>query len=87
VVKASNVAGVVTFRQLPFGPNVGLPLSSSDGTTLAVSGIALAPTAVVLVCCTAKGAEGNQSTLASSGATLAVSAARLAGGASSTLTF
>ncbi len=87
LVLATNASGVVTIRQLPFGPNVGHRLSSSDGTTLAVSGAALAATAVVLVCAASKGVEGNQTTLASSGATLTVSAARLTGGTSSTLTF
>jgi hypothetical protein len=88
IVFASNSSGTVTIRQLPFGPGVStaLPLASSNGTRLAVT--AIAATAVVFLVSTKKGTGGNQATLASAdGTRLAVSAARLAGGTDSTLTF
>lgn len=88
---ASNSSGVVTIRER--NPTLGglSQLESSNGTRLAVtgtSGTVMQGTAVVQVEAIASGHSGNAITLASSNGTrLAVSAARLAGGTSTTYTF
>jgi hypothetical protein len=84
---ASSALGVVTLRQLPFGPPRTLGLSKS-GAGITVSGATLAASAGVLLAAVAKGQEGNQATLASSSAPrLPVSGARFAGGVNTTMTF
>lgn len=86
-VVASNASGVVTVRQLPFGPTQTLGLSKS-GAGITVSGTTLAAAASVLFCAVEKGQSGNLHTLASSNGTrLAVSGARLTGGSSTVFTF
>jgi hypothetical protein len=86
-VVASSAAGLVTVRQLPFGPTQTLGLSKS-GAGITVSGTTLAAAASVLLCAVEKGQTGNVHTLASSNGTrLLVSGARFSGGSSTVFTF
>lgn len=89
---ATNSSGVVTIRERPPEATNPPPLTTSDGTTLAVTSTTngcLADSALVLVQSLRPGHGGNAVTIAtSSGSTLAIdgSASRLAGGTSTTVT-
>lgn len=83
---ATSAAGVVTLRQLPGITTGSTMVKSGAGITLSVA--ALAATAVVNIFSVLSGKPGNAITLASSdGTRLAVSGARLTGGAESSYSF
>lgn len=91
--KATNSSGVVTIHERPPESTNPPPLTTSDGTTLAVTATTngcLADSALLLFQAIRPGPAGNAITIASSsGATLGIdgSASRLASGASTTVTF
>lgn len=88
---ASNSSGVVTIRERNPGMGQQAIVTSSNGTRLAVTNVSttglMQPSATCFIQSLVSGASGNQATLASSGATVAVSGTRLSGGASTSVTF
>lgn len=84
---ASNASGVVTVRRLP-PAGTSTPSLAKSGAGITLSGAALAATSTVFITSNVKGRQANANTLASSNGTrLAVSGARLTGGAQETFTF
>lgn len=89
-VYAKNASGVVTIYERPPSTGQTIPISSSNGTRLAITGsaTALAASAVVFVESILPGLAGNAVTIAvGSHMTIGGSVSRLAGGTSTTYTY